>query len=40
MQDQNFFHDALQVYGRDRIRFDQNKKKFIYKATVVALTKI
>ena len=29
---QSFFHDALQTYGRDWIRFDQNEKKITYKA--------
>ena len=31
-QVQSFFNDALQKNGRDRIRFDQNKNKFIDKA--------
>ena len=31
MQEQSFFHDALQMYGWNWIRFDQNEKK-TYKA--------
>ena len=36
---ESLFHEALQTYGRDWIRFDQNDKKFTYKALVVALKK-
>ena len=35
-QTQRFFHDALQTYGRDWIRFDQ-KKKLLIKHLLVAL---
>ena len=30
-QEQSFFHDALQTYGRNWIRFDENEKKSIRK---------
>ena len=30
------FHDAVQMYGRDWIRFDQNEKKITYETLVVA----
>ena len=40
MQEQSFFHDALQINGRDCIRFDQNEYfKDTSKALVVALKK-
>ena len=32
-QEQSFFHDALQTYGRDWITFDQNEKNFTSKST-------
>ena len=36
-QKQSFFLHALQTYGRDRPRFDQNEKNFTSKALVVTL---
>ena len=40
MQEQSFFHDALQINGQDWIRFDQNEYlKDTSKALVVALKK-
>ena len=38
-QEQSFFHDRLQKYGRNWIRFDQNEKIFTYKALVVVALK-
>ena len=32
-QEQSFFHDALQTYGRDWITFDQNEKNVTSKST-------
>ena len=40
MQEQSFFHDALQINGQDWIRFDQNEYlKDTSKALVVGLKK-
>ena len=41
MQEQSFFHDALQMYlyGQDWVGFDQNRKNVSHKAIVIALKK-